>query len=252
MGLSAWHVSDHQLTVSPQYLAGDGTTGANASGTGNGAQVCAGASSIIFQVIDGGSWSGTITFQGSIDGTTFFSIPCVNLATGATETSTTSTSGAWAWTVGGLVKIQVTLSRSGGSVNVLASLAQQPGNPPYVASTATTIVPSVTSLSWTALTKKTNLDTTGSQIKNAAGKIGYVQVRNTSAADPIFVNIYDALTKTGTPKQFEVGPGITALINEGPEGLFACATGIFLTFSSNAADNASPTTALNAATIGYL
>jgi hypothetical protein len=64
---------------------------------------------VLFQVT--GTYTGTITFEGSPDGTTWYSLTCHPIPTGSAVSSTTST-GAWRAQGGGLVKIRARGSAS--------------------------------------------------------------------------------------------------------------------------------------------
>ena len=143
---------------------------------------CAGISSILFYV--SGNYTGSVTFVGSIDDTNFVAIPCINLTTGLTETSTTST-GLWLVPFGALTSVNATTILSGGSVSVDVSLGEQPSSNPYagafnpdVTIGAVSINQSATATGWTPFRFTTNLDTVGNQIKGTAGNLGYLNLVN--------------------------------------------------------------------------
>jgi hypothetical protein len=71
-----------------------------------------------------GTWTGTVTFQGTVNGGTFVTIMCTNITSGvATEISSTA-NGAWRCASGGLSKVRATSTAAWtgtASVSLLAS-----------------------------------------------------------------------------------------------------------------------------------
>jgi hypothetical protein len=74
-----------------------------------------------------GTWVGTITFEGSTDGTNFFSVPVVP-TTGGASVTTTTTNGNWTASVGGLVRFRATMSSYTSGTATVAIRAGQGSN----------------------------------------------------------------------------------------------------------------------------
>jgi len=101
------------------------------TGSAIGAVTCSGGASILLQV--SGTFTGaTVQFFGTVDGTNFFALPCVNLSSGTVQTSTTST-GQWLISYAGvLAQIKCNVSAiSTGSVNALAFVSSATSISPW-------------------------------------------------------------------------------------------------------------------------
>lgn len=235
---------------------------------------CGGISAAMFMVF--GTFSATVTFRGTIDETNWFDIPAVNVSTGVVATTATA-AGLYLVPFGCLQQIRADVTtRVSGTINVDVSLGEQPASSLY---TVASIIPSgtqdvnvknyngsavgptnpvfeapsvsVTSTGWTPFTKLTNLNATGNLIKSGAGKLGYVQLKNTSATD-VYVMVYDAITKTGTAKLvFTVPPGQGWDLPISTEG-FTFSTGIFIVIATATDGTGDPGTTINALTGGYI
>lgn len=66
-----------------------------------------------------GTWSGTITFRGSVDGTNFIDISCTTTASGQASRTTTTTNGIFTCGVGGMQSLRVVMTTySSGTASV--------------------------------------------------------------------------------------------------------------------------------------
>lgn len=54
-----------------------------------------------------GTWTGTITFQGSVDGSTFFTIPAVSIDSSGVIVDNTTANGNWLLNISGLEKVRI-------------------------------------------------------------------------------------------------------------------------------------------------
>ena len=72
-----------------------------------------------------GTWTGTLTFEGSVDGTNFIAIGAKPVATDATPVTTTTGNGIWAVNVAGLssVRARGTAAITGTAVVTILSSA---------------------------------------------------------------------------------------------------------------------------------
>ena len=111
--------------------------------------------------------------------------------------------------------------------------------------------PSPTAAGWIPFSATANLNLTGFQVKATPGKIGYLKVYNPDATHSLYVNMYNAATKTGTPTSQEIPPACVMADYFGTEGI-QFTTGIFLTFSSDAGASVAPATTLNMVSGGYV
>jgi hypothetical protein len=73
-----------------------------------------------------GTWSGTITFQGSVDNSTFASLACVSIAdTSSALVTTTTSNGTFKCVIAGLSSVRIVFtSYSSGTANVFVGTAQ--------------------------------------------------------------------------------------------------------------------------------
>ena len=111
--------------------------------------------------------------------------------------------------------------------------------------------PSPASVGWIPFSATANLNLTGFQVKGTAGKIGFLKVYNPDTTHSVYVNMYNAATKTGTPTSQEVPPQSMMDAYFGTEGI-QFSTGIFLTFSSDAGASVAPATTLDLVSGGYI
>jgi len=92
---------------------------------------CRGAASALIQIV--GTFTGTISFQASMDGTTYFALTCINLATGTAVSSTTATAGQWLIVnCAGFTNLQLSsTATASGTVTAIASLSKFLATNPY-------------------------------------------------------------------------------------------------------------------------
>lgn len=80
-------------------------------------------STVTFQLVDAGLWNGTITFQATLDGTTWVSIRAVPVATGTGATTTTA-AGIFQIDASGCLGVRAKVTTyAAGSMDVTASVA---------------------------------------------------------------------------------------------------------------------------------
>lgn len=94
------------------FLSGNGYTESSGSGTIaalNGAVTLNVPASTTAILVISGTWVATLTFEGSIDGTTYFSIPALTIA-GSTTATTTTANGNFGIAVGGYFSVRVRAS----------------------------------------------------------------------------------------------------------------------------------------------
>ena len=80
-------------------------------------------SHVTFQLVDAGSWSGTITFQATLDGTNWVSILAVPVTTG-TAAATTTAAGIFQIDASGCAAVRAKVTTySAGSMDVTAAIS---------------------------------------------------------------------------------------------------------------------------------
>lgn len=94
---------------------------ASAAADGTDAALSGKEQTLTLQTVNTSSTSRTIAFYGSVDGTNFIALEGVNLATGATATTTTGIDELWQFDVSGLIAFRADLTAvAGGSLSAMS------------------------------------------------------------------------------------------------------------------------------------
>jgi hypothetical protein len=177
-----------------------------ATSTGNGSTLGVTGMSTGLFLVNMTGFTGTVTFQGSADGTNFTSLLAVQLGTSTLATSTTgsTTTGVQLWetSIAGMTQLQAAITRSAGSVTVTAyavplSFAARTLN---LAALAGVLLPAFGVLPVAAATKNAALaagtGTTPVVIKASAGYLKSFVVTTTASAALSFYDNASAASGT--------------------------------------------------------
>jgi hypothetical protein len=111
------------MPINPRNLSATGNITTNAGGPGNTVGLDAhGYGAAGWQVT--GTWTGTLTFEGTVDGTNYAAMAATPVV-GGSSVSTTTANGAWRSNIAGLqaIRLRGTASMTGTAVvTVIASL----------------------------------------------------------------------------------------------------------------------------------
>src|SRR5437660_756969 len=112
------------------------TLQSNAAATGTGTQASTLGYSLAAVQIVGTGFTGTLTFEASVDGATYTAVMCTSMADTATTSTTATGDGTWFCPIAGAQKFRARLSSySAGAVTVKATLMPQVSRPAPAAST---------------------------------------------------------------------------------------------------------------------
>lgn len=137
-----------------------------------------------------GTWSGTITAQGSVDGTNYVSAAIVSVPTGAT-TTTTTTNGVWLIGIAGLKSIRLTgTAWTSGTATVTIRASQGTQDTITRITTATTAVSSVAGSASSVACLAANSDRVGATVYNDSTADVYVKLGATASATSFTVKLF--------------------------------------------------------------
>lgn len=210
-------VKQPDLTSIAQSLSMTSATNAITLNLGTGQET-------VYLQITGATWTGTIIFEGNVDGSNWFSVPGVVPTTGAAVTTTTA-NGQWQISVAGLASVRIRVSSTGtnsATVSVQGSMGSGVVSLANSLPTGSNVIGAVTGSG--SFTVQPNATTTGGcdgyrilsanntttlTVKSSAGTVYYISATNTNASAR-YVKMYNSTSAsvgTTTPTHTFVVPG---------------------------------------------